>query len=174
MDNFWYLVKVMPGQERNLNEHFNKEISVGNIKNIKRFICPTEKSLVTVKNKKILREKVIYTGYLYFESIQKLDDDQLKYIANIPNIMPLMGDKKPRLMSKVDISKILKDDTLEEYIENKSQQIKVNQIVKIIDGPFASFNGTVTEIKDNKFNVSVMIFGRNVLLLLNNDQVEKV
>jgi len=174
MDNFWYLVKVMPGQERNLNEHFNKEISIGKIKNIKRFICPTEKTLVTVKNKKVLREKVIYTGYLYFESKEKLDEDQLKYISTIPNIMSLMGDKKPRLMSKVDINRILKDEALEEYIENKSNLIKVDQIVKIIDGPFASFNGTVTEIKDDKLNVSVMIFGRNVLLLLNNDQVEKV
>ena len=67
MSTNWYIVKVMPGKERSLTEQFNKEISIGKIKNINRFVCPTEKNLVIVKNKKVLREKVIYSGYLYFE-----------------------------------------------------------------------------------------------------------
>ena len=60
MDTNWYVVKVMPGKERSLTEQFNKEIGLGKIKNILRFICPTEKELVTVKNKKVTREKVLY------------------------------------------------------------------------------------------------------------------
>ena len=66
MDTFWYVIKVLPGKERQLNDQYNMQISLGNIKNIVRFICPTDSELVMVKNKKVLREKVIYNGYLYF------------------------------------------------------------------------------------------------------------
>ncbi|WP_283101714.1 transcription termination/antitermination NusG family protein, partial [Escherichia coli] len=90
MNTSWYVVKVMPGKERQLNEQFNQQISLGRIKNISRFICPTEKEFVIVKNKKVLREKVIYSGYLYFESPKKLVEDELKEIALIPNIMGMM------------------------------------------------------------------------------------
>ena len=66
MKTSWYLVKVLPGKERQLTEQYNKEISVGTIKNILRFVCPLEKNLVVVKNKKLIREKFIYSGYIFF------------------------------------------------------------------------------------------------------------
>ena len=66
METIWYIVKVMPGKERSLTEDFNKQILQKKIENIIRFVCPTEKEMVVVKNKKILREKVLYSGYLYF------------------------------------------------------------------------------------------------------------
>jgi hypothetical protein len=47
------------------------------ITNVIRFICPTEKELIIVKNKKVLREKVLYGGYLYFEAPKKLEEDEL-------------------------------------------------------------------------------------------------
>ena len=76
MEQSWYVVKVLPGKERSLSEQFNKEIELGRIKNISRFVCPTEKEFVALKNKKVLREKVLYSGYLYFESIKNLENDQ--------------------------------------------------------------------------------------------------
>ena len=82
METVWYVVKVLPGKERLLNEQFNKDIGLGRISNIVRFVCPTEKELVVLKNKKVLREKVLYSGYLYFESVKKLQDDDLKVILN--------------------------------------------------------------------------------------------
>ena len=56
------------------------------INNIKRFICPTEKHMVIVKNKKMIREKVLYSGYLYFETDKRLNEDELKTISLSPNI----------------------------------------------------------------------------------------
>ena len=64
MDTNWYLVKVLPGKERSLADEFNKYISLGKMNNIKRFVCPTEKQVVVVRNKKAIREKVLYSGYL--------------------------------------------------------------------------------------------------------------
>jgi len=106
METAWYVVKVLPGKERSLNEQFNKDIGLGRISNILRFVCPTEKELVVLKNKKVLREKVLYSGYLYFESIKRLQDDDLKVISLIPNIMGMMGDRMPMLLKETDVRRI--------------------------------------------------------------------
>jgi transcription antitermination factor NusG len=68
----WYVIKVTPGKERQLNEQFNTQIGLGKIGFIDRFVCPMEKEFVVVRKKKVLREKVIYNGYLYFESQNQL------------------------------------------------------------------------------------------------------
>jgi len=173
MDTNWYVVKVIPGKERSLTEQFNKEIKLGRIDNINRFICPTEKEFVVVKKKKVLREKVIYSGYLYFESIKKLSQEELKVISTIPNIMGMMGDKMPLLLNSIDVRRILKDDTLEEHIESKKLKFLIGETIIVNDGPFNNFNGTIMEINGDKVNVEIKIFGRNTAVSLSLDQIQK-
>jgi transcriptional antiterminator NusG len=172
MDTFWYVIKVLPGKERQLNEQYNMQISLGNIKNIKRFICPTETEFVVVRNKKILREKVIYSGYLYFESGKEMNEDELKQISSIPNIMGMMGDKKPLLMRKNDVEKIIKDDLLEEHKNNKKLKFDIGSTVTICDGPFSGFIGTISSIQDDKVDVDVKIFGRTTPVTLSVTQIK--
>ena len=62
----WYVIKVMPGKERQLSEQFNTQIGLGKIGFIDRFVCPMEKEFVVLRKKKVSREKIIYNGYLYF------------------------------------------------------------------------------------------------------------
>lgn len=174
MSTSWYVVKVMPGKERQLNEQFNQQINLGRIKNILRFICPTEKEFIIVKNKKVLREKVIYSGYLYFESPKKLVEDELKEIALIPNIMGMMGDRRPLLMGEGDIKRILKDEALEDHIETKKLKYCIGERVKISDGPFQTFEGIISEIKGEKLVLEVKIFGRNTNVELTLLQIEKL
>jgi transcriptional antiterminator NusG len=172
MDTFWYVIKVLPGKERQLNEQYNMQISLGNIKNIKRFICPTETELVTVKEKKVLREKVIYSGYLYFESEKEMNEDELKEISSIPNIMGMMGDKKPLMMRKGDVEKIIKDDLLEEHKNNKKLKFDIGSSVVICDGPFSGFIGIISSIQDDKVEVDVKIFGRTTPVSLSDNQIK--
>jgi len=174
MNSNWYVVKVLPGKERILTEQFNKDIEIGRIKNIVRFVCPTEKEFVSVKNKKILREKVLYSGYLYFESTNLLGDDQLKEIALIQNIMGMMGERTPVKLRESDIKRILKDDTLEEHIDAKKLKYNSGETVKVIEGPFASFQGTIKEFKGDKIDVEIKIFGRNTPVTLTLNQIEKI
>ena len=119
METTWYVVKVLPGKERSLSEDFNKQITLGKINNIKRFVCPTEKEFVVTRKKKVLREKVIYSGYLYFETPKKLEEDDLKIISLLPNIMGMMGDRMPTMLRENDIKRIIKDEVLENHIESK-------------------------------------------------------
>lgn len=173
MENNWYVVKVLPGKERSLAEQFNKEISLGRINNIVRFICPTEKEFVLVKNKKIIREKVLYSGYLYFEAPKRLQEDELKIISTIPNIMGMMGDKMPLLLKESDVHRILKDDSLEEHIENKKLKYIIGESIIVSDGPFKDFEGTVKELKGDKVDVEIRIFGRNTAVNLFLEQIRK-
>ena len=173
MNTAWYVVKVLPGKERSLTEQFNKDIGLGRISNVMRFICPTEKEFVVVKNKKTLREKVLYSGYLYFEAPKKLEEDDLKIISLIPNIMGMMGDRMPMLLKENDVRRILKDDTLEEHIESKKLKFDSGESVIVCDGPFKDFNGIIKEIKGDRVDVEIKIFGRNTAVSLTLEQIQK-
>jgi transcription termination/antitermination protein NusG len=173
METKWYIIKVMPGKERTLNEQFNEYINLGRIKNIKRFICPTEKEYIIVRKKRVLREKVIYNGYLYFETENILQEDDLKEISSLPNIMGLMGDKKPMMLSSQDVKKIIKDEILENYTASKSLQYLLGEKVLVCDGPFQNFNGVIRNVKDDKVEVEIKIFGRGNIVSLNLDQIKK-
>jgi transcriptional antiterminator NusG len=174
METCWYVVKVLPGKERTLTEQFNKDIELGRITKIMRFVCPTEKELVVVKNKKVTREKVLYSGYLYFESQQKLNDDELKHVSLIPNIMGFMGDKTPVLLRDNDVKRILKDDSLDEHIESKKLKYFIGEKVRVTEGPFTSFEGSISDIKGEKIDVEIKIFGRNTAVSLTLNQLEKI
>ena len=169
----WYVIKVMPGKERQLSEQFNTQITMGKIGFINRFICPLEKEFVVVRKKKTLREKVIYNGYLYFESENPLTDDQLKTVAANPSVMGMLGDRTPRRMSTNDIEKILKDETLEKHKEGKSIKFINGENVVITEGPFSSFNGVIGAIHGNKVQLNVKVFGRDTMVEVNLDQISK-
>lgn len=173
MSTAWYVVKVLPGKERSLTEQFNKDIGLGRITNIIRFVCPTEKEFVVVKNKKVIREKVLYSGYLYFESTKQLDDDNLKIISLIPNIMGMMGDRMPLLLKESDVRRILKDDTLEEHIESKKLKFDIGEPIIVSEGPFKEFSGIIKEVKGDRVDVEIKIFGRNTAVSLTLEQIQK-
>jgi transcriptional antiterminator NusG len=174
MSTSWYVVKVLPCKERQLTEQYNKEISLGSIKNILRFVCPLEKNLVVVKNKKVIREKVLYSGYLYFETKQKLNDDDLKVIAHQQSIMGLLGDKTPVLLRESDVARILKDEVLDEHIQSKKITLNSGDVVSISDGAFNGFNGVISSVKGDKVDVEVKIFGRGTIVTVGIEHVEKV
>jgi transcriptional antiterminator NusG len=173
MGTYWYIVKVLPGKERQLNESFNEDISEGKIKNIIRFVCPTEKEYVVVRNKKALREKVLYSGYLYFEAEERLNDDQLKWISNIPNIMGMGGNKTPVMMREDDVKRIIKDEVLEDRIESKKQKYLVGEEIIVIDGPFKTFEGIISEINDEIVDIEIKIFGRVTKFSLSLSEIKK-
>lgn len=173
MNTNWYVVKVLPGKERSLTEQFNKEIELGRINDIIRFVCPTEKEFVNVKNKKVLREKVLYSGYLYFESTKLLEEPKLKEIASMQNIMGMIGEKMPLKLRESDIRRILKDDTLKEHIDAKKLKYILGESVKVTEGPFSSFVGVINDIKGDKVDIEIKIFGRNTPVTLQLNQIEK-
>lgn len=174
MKNFWYVLKVLSGKEKSLTEQLNQQISLGRIKNVNRFVCPIEQEYVTAKNKKFLKSKVIYNGYIYFESPHKLNEDELKEFSNIPNTISMFGNKLPLLLSKTDVEKILKDDILDEHNEHKKTKYLIGEIIIINDGPFKTFEGVVSKINEDKIDVDVKIFGKTTTVSLFEEHILKL
>lgn len=174
MESHWYVVKVLPGKERILKDEFNKQINQGKINNIIRFICPTEKELKVVKNKKVVREKVLYSGYLYFETESDLTKEDLKFISGMNGLMGIMGERIPVKLRDADIKRIIKDDDLEEHNQTIKCNYKVGESIRIVDGPFNSFDGIISSINGEKVSLEVRIFGRVTPVELTLRQIEKV
>lgn len=174
MESHWYVVKVLPGKERILKEEFNKQISQGKISNILRFLCPTEKEMKVVKNKKVVREKVLYSGYLYFETGIDLSNEDLKFISGMNGLMGLMGERIPVKLRESDVKRVIKDDELDEYNETIRYQFKVGELIKIIDGPFNGFDGIISSLNGEKVSLEVKIFGRVTPVELTLRQIEKI
>jgi transcriptional antiterminator NusG len=174
METNWYLVKVLPGKERSLTEEFNKQITQGKMGNVSRFVCPTEKNVVVVRNKKAIREKVLYSGYLYFETQKRLNDDELKSISLMQNIMGMGGNRIPVLLRESDVMRILKDEVLEQHADSKRLRYDKGETVMVIEGPFATFEGVISEVKGEKVELEIKIFGRNTAVELTINQIEKI
>jgi len=174
MTSKWYVLKVLSGKEKQLSEQLNQQIELGKIKNIKRFVCPLEKNYVTVKNKKVLRDRIIYNGYVYFETDHKLNEDELKDFSNIPHVISMFGNKCPILMNQSDVDKILKDDALDVHVESKILKYNIGEYVTIKDGPFNNFEGKITKLNEDKVDLDVMIFGRPTNVVLSIEQIEKI
>ena len=174
METNWYLVKVLPGKERSLTEEFNKNISLGKMKSVTRFVCPTEKHVVVVRNKKAIREKVLYSGYLYFETPKPLNEDELKTISLLPNIMGMGGNRIPIELRESDVRRILKDDVLEQREDSKRLKYIIGETVTVIEGPFNTFEGVISELKGDKVELEIKIFGRNTAVSLTLNQITKL
>jgi len=173
MGSYWYLVKVLPGKERQLKDKFNTEIELGNIRGIREFVCPLEKELKMVKTKKVIREKVIYTGYLYFNTDELLTEDDLINFSYLPDTMKVLGDKKPIRVRDREIQRVLK-------IGQEGQEISsainytIGETVKVIDGPFNTFDGEIRLINGDKVDVDVKVFGRPTKVTLSKEQIDKL
>jgi transcriptional antiterminator NusG len=174
MNSNWYLVKVLPGKERSLADEYNRQISLGKMSNIKRFVCPTEKHMVVVRNKKSIREKVLYSGYLYFETPKILNEDELKTLSLLPNVMGMGGNRLPVLLRENDVKRILVDENLEQHTDSKRLKYIIGERVTVIDGPFNTFEGVISDVKGEKVDIEVKIFGRNTLVELTLNQIQKL
>jgi transcriptional antiterminator NusG len=173
MVTYWYLVKVLPGKERQLMEQFNTEIELGDIKGIKRFVCPLEKQYKMIKNKRVIRERVIYTGYLYFEAEHELDQDELKNLSYLPDIMKVLGDKRPVRLRDREIQRVLNEGQKGQDVKSRIEY-RVGEVVKVIDGPFNTFEGEVRNVEGDKVDVDVKVFGRPTKVSLTIEQIQKV
>ena len=176
----WYVVRAVSGQENKVKAYIDTEVARLGIEDyISQVLVPTEK-VVTIKDgKKISKDKVYYSGYIMIEA--NLTGEIPHIIKSITSVIGFLGETKNgdpvplrisevnRMLGKVDELSVSTDNnTLIPYV--------FGETVKVIDGPFNGFNGTVEKINEEKRKLEVMvkIFGRKTPLELSFMQVEKV
>ena len=174
----WYCLRAISGKELKVKELLEAEIKNGDFAgNVEQVIVPTEKVAVQKGNKKTIKEKVLFSGYVFVRC--KLVGEVQAQLANTTNVVNfLMGrvTKKPEPLPDDQIAAML-GNVDERVVSETAAQITfmVGETIKVNDGPFKDFDGVIEEISDEKkkLKVSVKIFGRKTPLELNFDQVIK-
>ena len=174
----WYVVRAISGSENKIKKYIEDEIEFAGLKNfVSQILIPTEKVYQIKNGKKVSREKNFFPGYLLVEA--NLTGEVPHIIRGIQNVMGFLGATKggdPVPMRDAEINKILgRVDEMAIADENVSIPFIAGETVKVIDGPFNSFNAEIESIDEQKkkLKLIVKIFGRKTPLELNFMQVEK-
>lgn len=175
----WYVLKAVSGQENKVKNYIENEMRrLGFEEYVTQVVIPTEKVIQVKNGKKSIKERPFYPGYLMVEA--NLIGEVPHVIKNIPGVISFLsltkgGDPVP--MRKHEVDKMLgKADELSEFAQDIAIPYLVGETVKVIDGPFNGFNGTIERILEDKrkIEVTVLIFGRKTPMELNYMQVEKI
>jgi transcriptional antiterminator NusG len=193
----WYVLRAISGQEKKVKTYMENELARQGVSDsVPQILIPTEKIYEIRKGKKVIREKNLFPGYIMVEA--DLAGEVSHILTSTPGVIGFLQAnneeievtkveggkakktkvivKKPVPISQSEVNRILgKVDESAAVEEYASISFIKGETVRVIDGPFASFEGTVEEIHENskKLSVMVKIFGRNTPLELNYSQVEK-
>src|SRR5690606_987152 len=178
-DTKWYVLRVISGKEKKVKEYLDKEVKISGWSNaIFQILCPVEKVFKVQSGKKVLREKILFPGYLMLEALDgKLTDEMIQVIKNVTGVIHFLGKDNPTALRKSEVNKMFgKMDEVTEQGIGYAEPYIVGETVKIIDGPFNDFNGTIEEINEEKKKIKVVvkIFGRATPVELSYMQVEKI
>jgi len=175
MERCWYVVHTYSGSEDKVKTNILQRIeSMGMKDQIFTVVVPKEKVVEIKDGKRVEIERKVYPGYIYVEMI--LTDDSWYVVRNTPGVTGFIGfGNKPTPLSEKDIQGIMK---LLGYGEQKPEDkltFKVGQKVRVIEGPFSGFTGTIDSISPEKHLVKIMlkIFGRDTSVELEFSQIEE-
>lgn len=178
-DTKWYVLRIVSGKEKKVKEYLDKEIKINGWEQaILQILCPIEKVFKVQNGKKVLREKILFPGYIMLEAKDgMLNDTMIQGIQGVTNVIHFLGKEHPIALRKSEVNKMFgKMDEVSEQGIGIAEPYIIGETVKIIDGPFNDFNGTIEEVNEDKKKLRVMvkIFGRDTPVELGFTQVEKI
>lgn len=178
----WYMVRAVSGQERKAKDYLENEIDREQFKEqIPQVMIPSEKVYEIRNGKKKSRDRNMFPGYIMVQA-DLANGEVVHLIKNIPGIIGFLGQKAgqastpPVPLRQVEVDRILgKVEEIDDFDEQLDSPYIVGETVKVMDGPFSGFTGTIEEVFEErrKLNVMVKIFGRNTPVELSYMQVEK-
>jgi len=157
----WYVIQVISGQEKKVKKALeDHRESKGMAELVEEILVPTENVAEVKKGQQKISEKKMWPGYIMVK--MTLTDDSWMYVKDTNGVLEFLGGEKPSPLLQSEVDAILND--LEEKKKGVVQKhnITIGDKVKINDGVFVNFIGTVTEVFHDKGRLSVMvsIFGR--------------
>lgn len=171
----WYIVHAYSGFEHKIKQQIEeKAIQNGIADQIEEIVVPTENVMEVRRGKKVEAEKKFFPGYLLIK--MQLTDAAWHMVKNTDKVTGFLGaDGKPQRVPQAEVDEIFKQ--MEEGVTAGTRGIiyEIGEQVKVTDGPFDSFTGTVEEVDEEreKVKVSVSIFGRSTPVELDYTQVQK-
>lgn len=175
----WYVVRAVSGQENKVKAYIETEANrLGMSDYISQVLVPTEKVVQVRDGKKVTKDRVYFPGYVMIEA--NLAGEIPHVIKSITGVIGFLGETKggePVPLRMSEVNRMLgKVDELAVKTDTRTIPFNIGETIKVIDGPFNGFNGTVEKINEDKRKLEVMvkIFGRKTPLELSFMQVEKV
>lgn len=176
MSKRWYVVHVYSGMEKSVHKALNERIERAGLQtSFGRILVPSEEVVEVKGGQKSISERRIFPGYVLVE--MDLTDETWHLVKNTNRVTGFLGGSgnRPTPISEKEVEKILFQ--MEEGVEKPRPKIlfEVGEMVRVKEGPFADFNGSVEEVnyEKSKVRVSVTIFGRATPVELDFSQVEK-
>jgi transcriptional antiterminator NusG len=170
----WYVIHSVSGLEDNVAQNLKKRIESLSMEDyIFDVIVPKEKKIKVKNGKRVTVEERIYPGYVFVEMI--VTDNSWYVVRNTPNVTGFIGaGTTPIPVSPDEMNFINKKTTKEE--PKYTLNVDVDDLVKIVDGPFKDFEGKVSEVDESKGKLKVLVnmFGRNTPVELDSLQIKKV
>lgn len=174
----WYVVRAISGKENKVKTYIESEIERNGLTNfVSQILIPTEKVYQIRNGKKISKERSFFPGYILIEA--DLSGEVPHVIRGVNGVIGFLGAEKrgnPLPLRMAEVNRILgKVDELAETEEEINIPYVVGESIKVTDGPFNGFTGTIENINEEKKKLEVMvkIFGRKQPLELSFLQVEK-
>ena len=172
----WYVVHAYSGMEKAVERNIRERIErAGMHDKFGRILVPTEEVVEMKNGQRTITERRFFPGYVLVEML--MDDESWHLVKHTSKVTGFVGGAKnrPAPISEAEVMKIV--NQMQEGTDKPRHKIEfmVSELVRVKEGPFTDFNGSVEEVnyEKSRVRVSVMIFGRSTPVELEFGQVEK-
>lgn len=171
----WYAVQTYSGYEEAVARYLRQRVeSLGMNDKIFNVVVPKEKKIKVKSGRRQTIEEKVYPGYVLVEMI--MSEDSWYVVRNTPRVTGFVGTDttSPTPLSKEEVDALLAKTERED--KPIIVDLRVGDLVKIVDGPFKEYDGKVSEVDEEKGRIKVMvpIFGRDTAVELDSLQVKKI
>lgn len=172
----WYIIHAYSGFENKVAQQIQEQVERQEMEDLfEQVFVPTEEVIEIRRGQKVSTDRKFFPGYVLAKMV--MTDESYHLVKNLPKVTGFLGSgSKPSPISEAEAARIMHQ--VEEGVERPKSLItfEIGEQVRVCDGPFASFNGLVEEVDEERtrLKVAVSIFGRATPVELEYEQVEKV
>lgn len=171
----WYVVRTFSGHEKKVKSIIDLELeeNVELKARIAQILVPEEKIFEVKDGKKRTKVRNFFPGYILVEA--DLDNRVIDFISNTSSVMNFLGEgNRPNPLQQDEVNRIIGRITKDEEVERTDAIFRTGDFVKIIDGPFNNFSGSIEEVNEDKLKMKVLvsIFGRKTPVEIDFVQAE--
>jgi len=170
----WYVVNTYSGHENKVKQNLEHRVtSMGQSRNVRQVVVPTETVSEMKDNQKITVEKRTMPGYVLVN--MDLNEDSWGVVKGTPGVTGFVGaSNEPVPLTQGEVDRLLHKEVA--VRERTRAQFSIGETVKVVSGPLSDFSGEISEINDDagRLKVLVSIFGRETPVEVGFDQVKKL